>query len=90
MIKVQVQASEILEYMKDGGDCKIEISGTGDAYMLPLEAYGFKDTILVQVIEASDYKELENDTDFISWLSDAYEDVELEATNGQLINIKIK
>ena len=90
LLKVQVQASDILEYMKDGEDCKIEIDSQGDAYVLPLEASGFKDTVLVQVIEAYHYKELESDTDFISWLKDAYEDVELTGLDEQLINIKIK
>ena len=73
MIKVEVKASEILDYIKEGQDCKIEISGPGDADILPLEAYGDRDTVLVQVIEASDYKEVEGEADFISWLRYAYE-----------------
>ena len=90
MIKVQVQANEILRYIKEGIDCKIEVGKQGDAYMLPLEAYGFEDTVLVQVIEAYHLEELESEADFISWLKDAYDNIELIATNGQLINIKIK
>ena len=89
MIKVEIRAREILEYMKDGRDCKIEISGSGEGDILPLEAYGYDDTILIQSIEAYFYKELESEADFVGWLRDAYKDVELEATGGQVIKIEI-
>ena len=90
MIKIEIKASDILEYMKDGEDCKIEIDGAGAGYIMPAEAYGFEDTILTQVIEAYHLEELESEADFfIGWLADAYEGVELEATGGQVITIEI-
>ena len=89
-MEVEVKASEILEYAREGKDCKIEISGAGAGCVLPLEAYGYDDTILIQSIEAYIYEELESDADFfIGWLTDAYEGVELEATGGQIITIEI-
>ena len=90
LLNVEVKASEILEYVKDGNDCKIEINKDGDAYMLPAEAYGYEDTVLTQVIEACHYEEIENNAEFINWLKDAYENEELEATNGQIVTIEIK
>ena len=88
-MKVQVQASEILEYIKEGVCCKIEVDKQGEAYVLPLEAYGFEDTILTQVIEAYHYEEMENDAEFIDWVKYIYNTTELEATNNQLIKIEI-
>lgn len=90
LLNVEVKASEILEYVKDGKDCKIEINEDGDGYILPAEAYGYEDTVLTQVIEAYHYEEIENNTEFINWLKDAYENEELEATNGQIVTIEIK
>ena len=89
MIKAEIKADEILEYIREGQDCKIEITGAGGAYVLPLEAYGFEDAVLIQVIEAYHLEELDSEADFISWLKDSYEDMELEATGDQIITIEI-
>ena len=88
-MKVQVQAKEILDYIKECKDCKIEVDKQGEAYVLPFEAYGFEDTVLIQVIEANHYEEMENDAEFTNWLKDAYDNIELVATNNQLIKIEI-
>ena len=88
-MQVEIKASEILEYVREGQDCKIEIAGGGAGCVLPLEAYGYDDTIFIQSLEAELYEEIESEADFISWLKDAYKDVELEASSGQIIKIEI-
>ena len=89
MIKIEIEASEILDYMKEGQDCKIEIDGSGAGYIVPAEAYGYGDAILTQVIEAYHFEELGSEADFISWLKDAYKGEELEAPGGQIITVEI-
>ena len=91
-IKVIVQKEEILDFVRKGEDCKIEvdyIDGIAEVYVLPIEASGFENEINSQTIEAYDYKEFEEEEDYLDWLVGCY-DIPYEATNGEdeyLINL---
>lgn len=94
-IKVLVNKDEILDFVRGGEDCKIEIDysdGVAEAYVLPIEASGFQNKINSQIIEACDYNEFEVEENFLDWLIDCY-DKPYEATSGEdeyLIKIDFK
>lgn len=76
-IKVTVKIEEILEFLREERDCKIEIdydknAEEYDAYVLPLEAAGFEDKINTQTLETYDYKEFKEEKEYIDWLIDCY------------------
>lgn len=84
-IKVIVKKEEVLDFIRGGEDCKIEIDYDGnfaEAYVLPIEASGFENKINTQTIEACDYKEFEEEVDYLDWLVDCY-DKPYEATSGE-------
>lgn len=87
-IKVTVSLTEVLEFVKNEEDCKIEIDynkndKTYDAYVLPINAAGYERKINTQPIEAYDYKEFNGDEEaYIDWLSNCY-DIQYEAENGK-------
>ena len=84
-IKVIVKKEEVLDFIRGGEDCKIEIDysdGVAEAYVLPIEASGFQNEINSQTIGACDYNEFEVEEDFLDWLIDCY-DKPYEATSGE-------
>lgn len=85
---VKANLQEIMDFMKEERDCKIEIDAEGKASVLPVDAAGYDDTILVQELYASDYDECGSEKDYIDWLEECYYDFELEAKNGELVKIK--
>lgn len=85
---VKVDLKEILAFVSDGEDCKIEIDKDGDYAVLPAEAFGYQDTILKQRLDAYDYEECDNEEHYIDWLISCYDNEELEAKDGQYIEIE--
>ena len=85
---VKVNAKEIMDFMKEERDCKIEIDADGKASVLPIDAAGYEDTILVQELYASDYEECESDKAYTDWLEECYYGMELEAKNEELVKIE--
>ena len=84
-IKVLVNKEEILDFARRGEDCKIEIDysdGIAEAYVLPVEASGFKYKICSQIIEAYDYTEFEEEEDYLDWFISCY-DIPFEVTDGE-------
>lgn len=84
-VKVLVKKDEILEFVRKGEDCKIEIDysdGVAEAYVLPIEASGFENKISSQTIEAYDYNEFEDEEDFLDWFVGCY-DMPYEVTSGE-------
>jgi hypothetical protein len=87
-IKVEVKLEEVLEFVRNEEDCKIEIDynkidGSYDAYVLPIDASGFEDKINTQTIEAYDYQEFDGDEEaYIDWLTGCY-DRPYEAADGE-------
>ena len=77
---VKINLDEVLEFVANGEDCKVEINQDGDAYVLPIEASGYGDTILTQYFEADDYNECEDEQEYVNWLEDGFQN-ELEADN---------
>lgn len=84
---VKVKLSEVLDFVKDGKDCKIEIDADSKANVLPIDAAGYDDTIAKQELYASDYEECGSEKDYVDWLEGCYDDFELEANNGELYKI---
>lgn len=85
LVKVNVQ--DIVDYVKEERDCKIEIDTDGKASVLPIDAAGYDDTIAKQELYASDYEECGSEKDYVDWLEGCYDDFELEANNGELYKI---
>lgn len=85
-IKVEVKLEEVLEFVRNEEDCKIEIdsdNNAAEAYVLPIEAAGFEDKINTQTIEAYDYQEFDGDEEaYIDWLTGCY-DRPYEAVDGE-------
>lgn len=85
-IKVTVSLEEVLEFVRNEEDCKIEIDFDGnaaEAYVLPIGAAGFEDKINTQEIEAYDYQEFDGDEEaYIDWLTGCY-DKPYEAEDGE-------
>lgn len=86
---VQVKASDIIEFVKEGEDCRLEIDRDGDYAVMSSTAAGYDDTILTQEFSAHDYEECESENEYIDWLENCYYTVALEATNGEEIKIEI-
>lgn len=86
---VKINLEEILEFLRDGKDCKVEIDSNGWSAVIPDDAAGYEDTILVQHFEAYDYEECEDEEDYIGWLKSSFAD-EIEAKNGELIKIELE
>lgn len=91
-IKTAIKAEEIITLLEEGRNAKAEINKEGEAWIMPLEAYGYDETILTQTFEAYDFEELEKDKEsYIEWLKDCYSNEELEAEDGEYqITIEIK
>lgn len=85
---VKVNLQEIMDFVKEERDCKIEIDADGKASVLPIDAAGYDDTILVQELYASDYEECGSEKDYIDWLEECYYGMELEAKNDELVKIE--
>lgn len=87
-IKVTVKLEEVLEFVREDRDCKIEIDydkieKSYDAYVLPIEAAGFEEKINTQPVEAYDYQEFDGDEEaYIDWLTGCY-DRPYEAADGE-------
>ena len=86
-IKVLVDKKEILEFVKKGENCKIEIdydrdTEVYDAYVLPLEAAGFEKKINTQTLEAYDYEEEGDEEAYLDWLIWCY-DEPFKVTDGE-------
>lgn len=88
MIRVRLEVKEILGYLRRGENCKVEINSAGEAYVLPQEAAGYQDTILVQVFEAADLEDAGSEEDYKEWLASCYME-QLEAKNGEIVKIEI-
>lgn len=87
MIKVRLEAEEILTYLRKGEGCKVEINPAGEAYVLPQEAAGYQDTILVQIFEAADLEDAGSEENYKEWLASCYME-QLEAKDGALVKIE--
>ena len=78
-IKVNVELEEVLEFVREDRDCKIEIDydkndGSYDAYVLPVDAAGFEEKVDTQVVEAYDYQEFDGDEEaYIDWFTGCYD-----------------
>lgn len=84
-VEVLVKKDEILDFVRKGENCKIEIDysdGVAEAYVLPIEASGFQNKIDSQIIEACDYNEFEEEEDFLEWSIGCY-DIPYEVTRGE-------
>lgn len=84
---VKINLDEILEYVQNGEDCKVEVSADGQAYVLDQEATGYDDTILTQNLEAYDYEECESVEGYTEWLEDCFQN-ELEA-DDEVIKLEL-
>lgn len=87
MIKVRLEVEEILGYLRRGENCKVEINPAGEAYVLPQEAAGYQDTILVQAFEAADLEDACSEKSYKEWLASCYME-QLEAKDGTLVKIE--
>lgn len=85
---VKINLEEVMEFVKDGRDCKVEIDADGQAYVMAAEAAGYEDTILIQQFDAYDYEECESEAQYTEWLESCYIGEELEAKNGKKIEIE--
>lgn len=85
---VKVHMENILEFTRNGQDCKMEISADGTAYFMPINAAGYRDTILIQEYLAYDYEDCENEEQYKEWLADCYYGAPMEAKNGELVKIE--
>lgn len=85
---VRVDVNEILGFVRDGKDCKLEISEDAIGYILPEEAGGYDDTIHIEHFESYDYEECEDEEEYIDWLKDSFQS-ELEAKDGTIIKVEI-
>lgn len=84
---VKINLDEILEYVQNGEDCKVEINKDGEAYTLSTNAGGYDDTILTQNLEAYDYEECESVEGYTEWLEDCFQN-ELEA-DDEVIKLEL-
>ncbi len=85
---VKAHIENILDFTRNGQDCKMEIGVDGTAYFMPINAAGYHDTILIQEYLAYDYEDCENEDQYKEWLSDCYYGAKMEAKNGEIIEIK--
>lgn len=76
---IDVELNEILDFVRNGEDCKITINGKDEdfeANVLPLNASGYDDEICSQEISFSDYEEIlreyGGENDYVDWLKDSY------------------
>lgn len=87
-ITVSVKLEEVLEFVREERDCKIEIDydkidESYDAYVLPIDAAGFEEKINIQPVEAYDYQEFDGDEEaYIDWFTGCY-DRPYEAEDGE-------
>ena len=88
MIKARLEVKEILAYLRKGENCKVEINQDGAAYVLPQEAAGYQDTILVQYFAADDLAIAVSVEEYKQWLECSFIEP-LEAKNGELIQIEL-
>ena len=86
-MEVKVSFKEILGYLRRGQNCKVEIDPAGEAYVLPQEAAGYHDTILVQIFEAADLEDAGSEENYKEWLASCYME-QLEAKDGALVKIE--
>lgn len=87
---VKINLEDVLEFVEDGKDCKVEIDQDGRAYVIPQDAAGYDDSILIQYFDSEDYQECENEEEYISWLKDNFESADLEANNGEFIKVEFE
>lgn len=88
----KVNLKSILTYVTRGQDCKIEITKDGDCLVFPVipgEAFGYRDSILIQEFDAYDYQDCDNEENYIDWLIDCFQGVELKAINGEVIKMEV-
>lgn len=83
-MQVNIHTSEILEYVRNMENCKIEITQDGEAYVLPINTSLVNKPALVQEFEAYDYQECYNEQEYLFWLEDCYRDFELNGISLKL------
>lgn len=86
---VKVNVNEILEFVRDGEDCRLEIDKDGWHGVIGNSASGYPDTVLKQKFYAYDYEECENEEEYIQWLIDCYYQEHFETEDGQEFTIEI-
>lgn len=90
MKKVKVKAQEILDFVKEDQDCKLEIYKDGDYAVLSAEAKGYEN-ILTQEFSAYDFEDLGSDEEaYKDWLKSCYFDQEFQCEDEQTIEIEIQ
>lgn len=76
---VKLDVEEILEFVKNGEDCKLEVCKDEFVAVMPAEAAGYEDAILVQTFDAYDYEDAGDEEAYIDWLKSCYKGEEFEA-----------
>ena len=86
---VKVKVEEILEFVRDGEDCRLEIDKDGWHAVIRGSASGYPDTVLKQDFQAYDYEDCDNEEEYIQWLIDCYYQANFELKDGQEFTIEI-
>lgn len=84
----EVEMKEILEFMREGKDCKIQVECDGIAWVTPIDATNFGTTVLTQELEAWQYEDFGDEEAYADWLTRAYYDFYFEFGNGYSIEIE--
>lgn len=87
---VEINLKDVVEFLGQGKDCKVCVDDSGKAYVLPITAAGYSDTILTQEFYAGDYADCESYADYADWVAGCYYGQEFEAENGEPITFAIK
>lgn len=83
-MQINIETSEILEYVRNMENCKIEVTQDGEAYVLPAGTSLVNEPALVQEFEAYDYQECYNEEEYLFWLEDCYRDVDFNGITLKL------
>ena len=86
---VKVNVEEILDFVRNGEDCRLEIDKDGWHTVISNDASGYPDTVLKQEFYAYDYDDCENEIGYINWLMECYYESHFETEDGQSFTIEM-
>ena len=89
LVKVKVNVNEILEFVRDGEDCRLEIDKDGCHRVMMSNAAGYADTVLTQDFLAYDYEDCDSEEEYINWIIDCYYQADFILGNGQEFTVEI-
>lgn len=87
---VEIDLKKVVEFVGQGEDCKVCVDKDGSAYVLPIAAAGYSDTILTQEFYAGDYAECESYKEYADWVDSCYYGQEFDAGSDEYITFTIK